>query len=105
MASMTLDELERLVVQFHLLEPHQLDECLARLRPGSRDASELLRVMESKHYLTSYQVSRIERGETDGLLLGEYKLIYRNASGSFARVFRACSIKDGRMVGLKVLRK
>jgi serine/threonine protein kinase len=105
MTSMSIDELGRLVVRLHLLEPWQLDECLSRLGPSRKDATALLRAMESKHYLTSYQVSRLERGETDGLLLGEYKLMYRNASGSFARVFRACSIADGRMVGLKLLRK
>lgn len=105
MALMSTDELGRLVVRLHLVEPWQLDECLSRLGTSRKDSNALLRALESKHYLTSYQVSRIERGETDGLLLGEYKLIYRNASGSFARVFRACSITDGRMVGLKLLRK
>ena len=30
--------------------------------------------------------------------------MYRNASGSFARVFRAGSVVDGHMVGIKVLR-
>src|SRR3954467_12586717 len=105
MASITTDELSQLVVRLHLLEPWQLDECLSRLGPSRNDPAALLRAMESKHYLTSYQVSRFERGETDGLRLGDYKLLYRNASGSFARVFRACSISDGRMVGLKLLRK
>src|SRR5690349_22207005 len=38
------------------------------------------------------------------LVLNGYKLLYRNASGSFARVFRACGVEDNRMVGLKVLR-
>lgn len=104
MTNMTLDELARLAVRLRLVEPWQLDECLSRLGSAHHDATGLLRMMESKNLLTSYQVSRIERGETDGLLLGDYKLMYRNASGSFARVFRACSVTDNRMVGLKVLR-
>ncbi|MBT4864551.1 MAG: protein kinase, partial [Planctomycetaceae bacterium] len=82
-----------------------LDECLSRLGPTQRQPADLLQALESKHYLTSYQVGRLTRGETEGLLLGEFKLMYRNASGSFARVFRACSIKDGRMIGLKLLRQ
>ena len=100
-----VDELGQLLVRLHLVEPAQLDECLSRLGPTQRQPADLLQALESKHYLTSYQVGRLARGETDALLLGEFKLMYRNASGSFARVFRACSIKDGRMIGLKLLRQ
>ena len=46
------------------------------------------RLLESRHLLTPYQVSKLRKGETDSLVLGNYKLLYRNASGSFARVFR-----------------
>ena len=101
---MTADELAQLVLRLHLLDEAQLDDAFARAGTRS-DADELLRVLENSHLLTSYQVSRLARGEANDLLLGEYKLLYRNASGSFARVFRACSIKDGRMVGLKLLRQ
>jgi serine/threonine protein kinase len=66
---------------------------------------DVLRWCENKGFLTSYQVGRISKGEIDGLVLGPYKLLYRNASGSFARVYRACDLRTGRMVGLKVLRQ
>ena len=62
-------------------------------------------MLENRHLLTPYQSERLRRGETDGLVLGGYKLLYRNASGSFARVFRACGVDDNKMVGLKVLRE
>ena len=104
MKSMTVDELIRLVVRLHLVEPSHVDECLAGMDPARRTPEDLMRALESKNYLTSYQSRQIVRGEADSLLLGRYKIMYRNASGSFARVFRACSITDGRMVGLKVLR-
>jgi len=104
MNSMTIDELAQLVVRLHLVEPSQVDECLAGIGPAHRTPADLMQALESKNYLTSYQARQIVRGEADSLLLGRYKIMYRNASGSFARVFRACSITDDRMVGLKVLR-
>ena len=100
-----VDELGRTLVRLRLVEPTRLDECLARLEPSRRQPSSLLRLLESKNILTSYQVGQLEKGEVDGLVLGNYKLLYRNASGSFARVFRGCSLTDGRMIGLKVLRQ
>ncbi|MFK7818732.1 MAG: protein kinase [Planctomycetaceae bacterium] len=70
--------------------------------PGSVD--ELLTLLERKQHLTSYQSGRIKKGLIGDLTIGDYKLLYRNASGSFARVFRAASLSDGRMVALKLLR-
>ncbi|HVJ66740.1 MAG TPA: serine/threonine-protein kinase [Caulifigura sp.] len=61
--------------------------------------------LEKRHLLTALQIERIKKGDTDGLVLGDYKLLYRNASGSFARVYRAASVIDGKMIGLKLLRE
>jgi serine/threonine protein kinase len=105
MSFSTAEELGRVLVRLRLVDPSQLDECLVRLEPRKNKPADLLQVLEAKNYLTPYQISSLQKGETDGLVLGDYKLIYRNASGSFARVFRACSITDGRMVGLKLLRQ
>lgn len=102
---MTLEELEQLLVRLHLIEPQQIEDFRSRLPPVGDCAGELLRALESRHLLTPYQVSKLQKGESDGLVLGNFKLLYRNASGSFARVFRAASLTDGRMVGLKVLRQ
>src|SRR5262245_40053687 len=105
MSSSKVDELCRLLVRLHLVSPDQIEECLAQGGRRNPDTSELLRALENQGLLTSYQVARIEKGETEGLVLGHYKLMYRNASGSFARVYRACDLKTGRMMGLKVLRQ
>jgi eukaryotic-like serine/threonine-protein kinase len=102
---MTLEELEQLLVRLRLIEPQELDVFRSRLSPGHDDASGLLEALSSRHVLTPYQVSKLEKGELDALVLGNYKLLYRNASGSFARVYRAASLTDGGMVGLKVLRQ
>lgn len=104
MSSSRIDELSRLLVRLDLVPQHQIDLCLGQLRKGDQ-ADELLKALEHKGFLTSYQVGRIEKGEIDGLVLGRYKLMYRNASGSFARVYRACDLRSGKMVGLKVLRQ
>ncbi|MBW3541104.1 MAG: protein kinase [Planctomycetes bacterium] len=102
MAFRSTGELAQTVSRLKLVEPEHLDECLAEVGGGGPD--DLLRLLEKKHYVTSYQASVLGRGRTDGLVLGGYKLMYKNASGSFARVYRACAIADGRMLGLKVLR-
>src|SRR5580698_1965597 len=102
---MTLEELKNLLVRLHLVQPDQLELVHSRSCPNTDDANVLLQALESRHLLTSYQVGKLERGETDSLVLGDYKLLYRNASGSFARVYRGASLTDGRMVGLKVLRQ
>jgi serine/threonine protein kinase len=102
---MTLEELKNLLVRLQLVSPEQLEAFQARICPLTDDANVLLRALESRNILTPYQVSKLERGETDALVLGNYKLLYRNASGSFARVYRGASLTDGRMFGLKVLRQ
>jgi serine/threonine protein kinase len=104
MASSKLDEICRLLVRLQLVPQDQIDSCLGLLGKNCK-VDDLLGCCENKGLLTSYQVGRISKGEIDGLVLGPYKLVYRNASGSFARVYRACDLRTGRMVGLKVLRQ
>lgn len=100
-----VDELRDLLVRQRLVEIGQFDECLVRLGAEADDPEAVLKALEGKHLLTPFQISQIEKGETDILLLGKYKLMYKNGSGSFARVFRACSVDTGEMVGLKLLRQ
>ncbi len=94
-----------MLVRLDLVPQHQIDICLGQLGKKNCQVDDLLKSLEHKGFLTSYQSGRISKGEIDGLVLGRYKLMYRNASGSFARVYRACDLKSGRMVGLKVLRQ
>jgi eukaryotic-like serine/threonine-protein kinase len=105
MSSPKVEELCRILLRLQLVPQHQIDDCLGEMGHRGSSPSDLLKCLENKGLLTSYQVSRIEKGEIDGLVLGRYKLMYRNASGSFARVYRACDLKTGRMMGLKVLRQ
>ncbi len=104
MSSLKVDDICRMLVRMDLVPQHQIDICLGQLKKNYQ-ADDLLKALEHKGLLTSYQSGRIAKGEIDGLVLGSYKLMYRNASGSFARVYRACDLRTGRMVGLKVLRQ
>lgn len=105
MSFKTIDQLGQALVRSRLATAEQVEQCRSELGAMQQTPEQLLRVMEHHQYLTAYQTSKLVKGSLDGLVLGEYKLMYRNASGSFARVFRACSLKDGTMVGLKVLRQ
>jgi serine/threonine protein kinase len=102
---MTLEELKTLLVRLQLVQPSPLETIQSRVCPDTDDANVLLQALENSHLLTSYQVHKLGRGETDALVLGDFKLLYRNAAGSFARVYRGASLTDGSMVGLKVLRQ
>lgn len=105
MAAKDVDELCRALVRMQLVPQSQIDACLDELGRKTCTTSSVLHWLEQQGNLTSYQVSKIEKGELAGLVVGGYKLVYRNASGSFARIFRACSLRDGKMVGLKLLRQ
>ena len=101
----SLQNFQSFLTRSKLIEAAQLQECVARIQANGPSIDSLLREIEQRHYLTPYQISKLSKRETEGLRLGPYKLLYRNASGSFARVFRGCSVEDGRMVGIKVLRQ
>lgn len=105
MSFQTLDELRRVLVDLELVSSQQLGIAIEEVGGITRQPGPLLEALERQGALTTYQLAKLQKGETDGLILGRYKLLYRNASGSFARVFRACSLDDGKMIGLKVLRQ
>lgn len=94
-----------LIRRLRILTDAQIDEAAADLGPGFHDASALLRVLERKGYLTSWQSSKLIKGDGDGYFLGGYRILYRIAAGSFGRVFRADDPVSGTIVAVKVLRK
>lgn len=100
----SLQNFQNYLVKSKLVEPSQLQQCMVRLQSKGQSIDGLIRELELAHILTPYQVAKLSKRDLEGLLLGKYKLLYRNASGSFARVYRGCSVDDGRMVGIKVLR-
>jgi tRNA A-37 threonylcarbamoyl transferase component Bud32/CheY-like chemotaxis protein len=92
-------------VRVGLLTPSQLQECpeFTEQREGPPDA--LLRALERKSFLTPWQSQKLLKGDSDGFFLGGFRVLYRIASGSFGRVFRADDPHSGEIVAIKVLRK
>lgn len=101
---LSLQNFQNYLTKSKLVESPQLQECMVRLQSRGQSIDGLIQELESRHLLTPYQIAKLRKRDLEGLLLGRFKLLYRNASGSFARVFRGCSVDDGKMVGIKVLR-
>ncbi len=100
----SLQDLERFLLEQQLVDSFALDECRLQLgRQLSFDS--LLKLLEQRSLLTMYQAQKLKKQETDALRVGRYKLLYRNASGSFARVYRASAIDDGQTFAIKLLRQ
>lgn len=102
-AAGTTDELSQLIARLQLASLPDLRAAEDAIGPRGTP-QDLLDVLQRRELLTSFQAEKLQKGQTDDLVLGGYKLLYRNASGSFARVYRGCSLADGSMVGVKVLR-
>jgi len=100
----TTDDLARELIRMRLVTDDQIAECL-RQHSVTSDPESLLKALEAEHLLTTYQATKIREDDGSPLVLGDCKLMYQNASGSFARVYRGCSLTDGSALGVKVLRQ
>ena len=98
-----IDALKMFLLTSRLLSRDAWEQVRGKVESCS-SLADALQLLERQQLLTSLQTGRILKGETEGLVLRNYKLLYRNASGSFARVFRAADVETGRMVALKLLR-
>jgi serine/threonine protein kinase len=99
------DALGRQAIKVGLLTREQFAEAKDEIGGGAPDLLTMLRTLERKGWLTPYQSGKLLKGDDDGFLLGGYRLLYKIASGSFGRVFRADDPRAGRVVALKVLRR
>ena len=98
------EALKSFLLTSRLLSPADWNSAAGQIS-DSASVDAILQTLERRQLLTPFQSGRIQKGETEGLVLGRYKLLYRNASGSFARVFRAASTDDNSIVALKLLRE
>jgi len=94
MVPSSVGDLDRFLIQSRLVEPQELELCRQNAG-GISSVTDYLDLLQRQQLLTPFQTSRIKNGETDGLVLDGCKLLYRNASGSFARVYRASRVSDG----------
>lgn len=101
---LSLQNFQNYLIQSKLVDLKPLQECMARLQSRGQSIDGLIQELETRHLLTPYQAAKLKKRDLEGLRLGKYKLLYRNAAGSFARVFRGMNVDSGAMVGIKVLR-
>jgi serine/threonine protein kinase len=95
----------QLARQLHLVSEEQVRECWDELDVGVHSPESLLKLLERKGYVTPWQSHKLLRGDMEGYILGGYRVLYKIASGSFGRVFRADDPRTGADVAVKVLRK
>lgn len=104
METMDASAFEQLVLRFGLATEAELAEVHEEIGRAP-NLQHLIAALERKSYLTPWQRGKILKGDTDGYILGGYRLLYKIQSGSFGRVYRAADPRSGRVVAVKVLRK
>ncbi|MCC6416998.1 MAG: protein kinase [Gemmataceae bacterium] len=92
-------------IRLNLLTLDQTQQGWDELGKRNGDPESFLLVMERKGYLTPWQSSKLLKGDPDGYFLGGYRILYKIASGSFGRVYRADDPRSGNVVAIKVLRR
>ncbi len=92
-------------VRLGLVSPMHVQDAFQEIGSRTAPPEALLRALERKGLLTPFQSSKLLKGDKDGFFLGGYRLLYKIASGSFGRVYRADDPTSGRIVALKVLRQ
>lgn len=104
MSTLDAGTLAQQALKLGLLTEPQYREVLEEAGPGM-NPGEFLRDLERRTYLTPWQSQKLLKGDHDGFFLGGYRILYKIASGSFGRVFRADDPSTGRVVAVKVLRR
>lgn len=98
----SLDQLVDQIIRLRLAPPEVVKGIRAQLVSPSVES--LFDQLVKQQALTEFQADRIRNGDPEGLVLGDCKLMYRVASGSFARFYRGESVTTGKQLGIKVLR-
>jgi serine/threonine protein kinase len=92
-------------VKLGLVTEAQLEAARDEAGPRNPDPGALLLALERKAHLTPWQSGKLLKGDLDGYFLGGYRILYKIASGSFGRVYRADDPRTGRVVAIKILRR
>jgi hypothetical protein len=91
--------------QVGIITLDQLRECWDEL--GSRNAApdEVVRMLQRKGFITPFQLDKLKKGDDAGYFYGGNKVLYKVASGGFARVYRGINVNTGEPSAIKVLRQ
>jgi serine/threonine protein kinase len=105
MAKVDASTVAQNAIRLGLLTQEQVQEAWEELGQRIGDPDPLLRLLERKGYLTPWQSQKLLKADNDGYFLGGYRILYKIASGSFGRVYRADDPRSGTVVAIKVLRR
>jgi eukaryotic-like serine/threonine-protein kinase len=105
MSNVDAQTISQQAVRLGLVTAEQMRAAVEELGDLGADPEPLLRVLERKGLLTPWQSGRLLKGDPDGYFLGGYRILYKIASGSFGRVYRADDPRTGTVVAVKVLRR
>ena len=97
--------LASILIKMRLVSEEQIQDTWEHIGFRTADPEVLLKTLENKGIVTPLQSSRIRKGEFADSKVGGYRLLYKIASGSFGRVYRAEEPQTGRVVAIKVLRR
>jgi serine/threonine protein kinase len=104
-ATPTAALLAQLAVRLGLVSTEQMQEARDEAGIRTNEPYVLLGVLKKRGLLTPWQADKLLKGDTEGYVLGGYRILYKIASGSFGRVFRADDPRSGLVVAIKVLRR
>src|SRR5262249_38562226 len=105
MANLDAAALGEKAVRLGLITLEQLQEGFDDAGAIGSDPEPLLLALERKGHLTPWQSQKLLKDDPDGFFLGGYRILYKIASGSFGRVYRADDPRTGTIVAIKVLRR
>lgn len=105
MPEFTPEAFAQRVLQLGLAESRQIDAARSELGAGDITTDELIRMLQRHGLLTTLQLDKIMRGDSQGYFFGDYKILYLIGAGTFARVYRAAKGSEGEVFAIKVLRK
>src|SRR5437899_5644988 len=89
MANLDAAALGEKAVRLGLVSLDQLREGFEEVGQRGGEVEPLLLALERKGYLTPWQSQKLLKDDPDGYFLGGYRILYKIASGSFGRVYRA----------------
>jgi serine/threonine-protein kinase len=99
------EQLSQRILDAQLVESRVMDSIWAELGTREVRLEDFTSILLRKELLTNFQLDRLFKGERGGYFYGDYKVLYLVGNGTFARVYRAVNIKNGRIVAVKALRK
>ncbi|MEZ6070237.1 MAG: serine/threonine-protein kinase [Pirellulales bacterium] len=105
MGELSAEQIAQRAYDLNLIDNRQMQAVWGELGTHEVPADDLLQLLVRRELLTNYQVERLVKGERSGYFYGSYKVLYRVATGSFARVYRSVDVNTNKIVALKVLRR